>query len=103
MKFVITINYSIEWVGSWTEYVPVEYESIEALYIDLNTSIVAAKRLQNQYWLEDWSTRGKAPPDTITFAGKKFDLDWFEWDDPEPIREYEINTLDHWFDNTYLG
>lgn len=87
MKFVVRIDYCSEFVASWTEHVPVEYDSIEALYVDLNQAILDGKKDRTL--------------ESIVIAGKEFQLHWFDRDDPEPVCESDIILLDTWFDNAY--
>ena len=89
-KFVVSITHGSEFEGTWTEHVPVEYDSIEALYVDLNKMILDGKNAKLDY-RANW----------VVLAGKKFHLDWFEHDDPEPVREHDIMLLDDWFNSEH--
>jgi hypothetical protein len=89
MKFVVTIDHGVEYAGSWEENVPLEYDSKEALYVDLNLAVQQALKDR----VEEFS-----------FAGKCFYSSWFSDVIPdEPVTAEQIETLDEWFARAYLA
>ena len=81
MKFVVRV--------SWSVIVPIEYDSVEALYVDLNKAILDGMEALRTYC----KNGGGNPPCSVVFAGKIFQLIWFDPDDSEPIQEGDIMLL----------
>lgn len=95
MRLIVEYSWGEEWVGSWTETIPVEYKSAEAFLCDFDEL------------LEKTRTEGKRE---FKLAGYTFELDKFievSWDwvgkksKKQQFKEYKtlpnIYTVDEWF------